>query len=59
MYYNDFADKIISGELKFVWGSDEEKLSQEYTKDILSMLSGEEYAYYDDGYTIPEFVWMM
>ena len=50
MYYNDFADKIISGELKFVWGSDEEKLSQEYTKDILSMLSGEEYAYYDDGY---------
>ena len=50
MHYNDFADKIISGELKFVWGSDEEKLSQEYTKDILSMLSGEEYAYYDDGY---------
>ena len=50
MYYNDFADKIISGELKFVWGSDEEKTNREYTKDVLSMLSGEEYAYYDGGY---------
>ena len=47
MYYNDFADKIITGELKFVFGSEEGQ--EEYTKDILSMLSGKEYIYY--GYT--------
>lgn len=47
MYYNDFADKIITGELKFVFGS--EQGQEEYTKDILSMLSGKEYIYY--GYT--------
>ena len=43
MYYNDFADKIITGELKFVFGSEEGQ--EEYTKDILSMLSGKEYIY--------------
>ena len=47
MYYNDFADKIITGELKLVFGSEEGQ--EEYTKDILSMLSGKEYIYY--GYT--------
>ena len=47
MYYYDFADKIITGELKFVFGSEEGQ--EEYTKDILSMLSGKEYIYY--GYT--------
>lgn len=43
MYYSDFADKIITGELKLVFGSDAE-MNQEYTKDVLSMLSGEEYS---------------
>ena len=49
MYCSDFTDKIITGELKFVFGSDTEA-DQEYTKDVLSMLSGEEYAYYDGSY---------
>ena len=50
MYYSDFADKIITGELKLVFGSDAE-MNQEYTKDVLSMLSGEEYSYYDSSYS--------
>ena len=50
MYCNDFADKIITGELKLVFSSDAET-SQEYTKDILSMLSEEEYSYYDSSYS--------
>ena len=41
MYYRDFADKIATGELKFVFGSDEDE-GTENTKDILSMLSGRE-----------------
>lgn len=45
MYYRDFADKIATGELKFVFGSDEDE-GTENTKDILSMLSGREYTYY-------------
>lgn len=45
MYYRDFADKIATGELKFVFGSDEDE-ETENTKDILSMLSGREYTYY-------------
>lgn len=45
MYYRDFADKIAIGELKFVFGSDEDE-GTENTKDILSMLSGREYTYY-------------
>lgn len=45
MYYRDFADKIATGELKFVFGSDEDK-GTENTKNILSMLSGREYTYY-------------
>ena len=49
MYYSDFADKIITGELKLVFGSDAET-NQEYTKDVLSMLSGEEYSSYDSSY---------
>mgnify|MGYP004464732365 FL=1 len=50
MYCNDFADKIITGELKLVFDSDAET-SQEYTKDVLSMLSEEEYSYYDSSYS--------
>lgn len=50
MYYSDFADKIITGELQLVFGSDAE-MNQEYTKDVLSMLSGEEYPYYDSSYS--------
>ena len=46
MYYNDFADKITTGELKFVFGSDDGWT--EYAKDILSMLYGKEYTYYGD-----------
>ena len=49
MYYSDFADKIITGELKLVFGSDAET-NQEYTKEILSMLSGEDYSSYDSFY---------
>ncbi len=49
MFCSDFTDKIITGELKFVFGSDTEA-DQEYTKDVLSMLSGEEYTYYDSSY---------
>lgn len=45
MYYRDFADKIATGELKFVFGSDEDE-GTENTKDILSMLSAGEYTYY-------------
>ena len=45
MYYRDFADKIATGELKFVFGSDEDE-GTENTKDILSMLLGREYTYY-------------
>ena len=45
MYYRDFADKIATGELKFVFGSDEDE-GTENTKNILSMLSGREYTYY-------------
>lgn len=45
MYYRDFADKIATGELKFVFGNDEDE-GTENTKDILSMLSGREYTYY-------------
>ena len=45
MYYRDFADKIATGELKFVFGIDEDE-GTENTKDILSMLSGREYTYY-------------
>lgn len=45
IYYRDFADKIATGELKFVFGSDEDE-GTENTKDILSMLSGREYTYY-------------
>lgn len=45
MYYRDFADKIATGELKLVFGSDEDE-ETENTKDILSMLSGREYTYY-------------
>ena len=45
MYYNDFADKVITGELKFVFGGEDGQ--EEYTKDILSMLSGQECTYYD------------
>lgn len=45
MYYRDFADKIATGELKFVFGSDGDE-GTENTKDILSMLSGREYTYY-------------
>ena len=45
MYYRDFADKIATGELKFVFGSDEDE-GTENTKDILSMFSGREYTYY-------------
>ena len=46
MYYNEFADKMITGELKFVFGGEDGQ--EEYTKDdILSMLSGQEYTYYD------------
>ena len=45
MYYRDFADKISTSELKFVFGSDEDE-GTENTKDILSMLSGREYTYY-------------
>ena len=36
---------LLSGELKFVFGSDEDE-GTENTKDILSMLSGGEYTYY-------------
>ena len=50
MYCNDFADKIITGELKLVVGSDAEE-NQEYTKDVLSRLSEEEYSYYDSSYS--------
>ena len=46
MYYNEFADKIVTGDLKFVFGNEE--WQTEYTKDILSMLSGKEYTYYGD-----------
>ena len=46
MYYNDFADKITTGELKFVFGNDDGWT--ENAKDILSMLSGKEYTYYGD-----------
>ena len=46
MYYNDFADKITTGELKFVFGSEDGWT--EYAKDILSMLYGKEYTYYGD-----------
>ena len=49
MFCSDFTDKIITGELKFAFGSDTEA-DQEYTKDVLSMLSGEEYTYYDSSY---------
>ena len=47
MYYNDFADKITTGELKFVFGSDEDGWT-ENAKDILAILSGKEYTYYGD-----------
>lgn len=47
MYYNDFADKITTGELKFAFGSEDEGWT-ENAKDILSMLSGKEYTYYGD-----------
>ena len=47
MYYNNFADKIATGELKFVFGSDEDEWT-ESAKDILSMLSRKEYTYYGD-----------
>ena len=33
-----------------MFGSDAE-MNQEYTKDVLSMLSGEEYSYYDSSYS--------
>ena len=49
MFCSDFTDKIITGELKLVFDSDTEA-DQEYTKDVLSMLSGEEYTYYDSSY---------
>ena len=42
MYYNDFADKITTGELKFVFGSDEDGWT-ENAKDILALLSGPAY----------------
>lgn len=44
MYYNEFADKIATDELKFVFESEEGWT--ENAKDILSMLK--EYAYYDN-----------
>lgn len=47
MYYNDFADKITTGELKFVFGSNDDGWTDN-AKDILSMLSGKEYTYYGD-----------
>lgn len=49
MFCSDFTDKIITGELKFVFGSDTEA-DQEYTKDVLSMLSGGKIYYYDSSY---------
>lgn len=47
MYYNDFADKITTGKLKFVFGSNDDGWTDN-AKDILSMLSGKEYTYYGD-----------
>ena len=46
MYYNEFADKISTGELKFVFGNEDGWT--ETAKDILSMLLGKEYTYYGD-----------
>ena len=46
MYYNDFEDKISTGELKFVFGGDGGWT--ENAKDILSMLLSKEYTYYGD-----------
>ena len=55
MYYRDFADKIATGELKFVLAV--MKMRDREYKGYTSMLSGREYTYYgyeSDNIGIPQ-----